>query len=213
MRIVGIAVVAMAVMLLMSGYALAQEKEATPTPVPQTTCPVMGGKINKDIYTDYEGKRVYFCCQSCVEQFKKDPAKYVKKLEDEGVTLEKTPVPQTTCPVMGGKINKSLYADYEGKRVYFCCAGCPEQFKKDPAKYVKKLEDQGVTLEKAPVPQTLCPVTGKKIDKQIHADYEGKRVYFCCNACVETFKSDPEKYIKKLEDMGVTLDKAPAKEK
>lgn len=55
----------------------------------QTTCPVMGGKINKDVYLDYEGKRVYFCCTSCIPEFKKDPAKYVKKLEDQGVVLEK----------------------------------------------------------------------------------------------------------------------------
>lgn len=54
---------------------------------------------------------------------------------------------QMTCPVMGGKINKAVYADYEGKRVYFCCASCIDEFKKDPAKYVKKLEDQGVMLE------------------------------------------------------------------
>jgi YHS domain-containing protein len=55
---------------------------------------------------------------------------------------------QTTCPVMGGKINKAVYADHEGKRVYFCSGGCIDEFKKDPEKYVKKLEDQGVMLEK-----------------------------------------------------------------
>jgi YHS domain-containing protein len=62
-----------------------------------------------------------------------------------------TPPPQkqTVCPVMGGKIDKSLFADYEGKRVYFCCKGCPEKFKKDPAKYIQQLEKQGVTLDKA----------------------------------------------------------------
>ena len=27
---------------------------------PQTHCPVMGEKVNKDIYEDYDGKRVYF---------------------------------------------------------------------------------------------------------------------------------------------------------
>jgi YHS domain-containing protein len=54
----------------------------------QTNCPVMGGKINKDVYADYEGKRVYFCCEACISTFKSDPAKYVKKLESEGVTLE-----------------------------------------------------------------------------------------------------------------------------
>ena len=54
----------------------------------QKKCPVMGGTINKDVYADYEGKRVYVCCEACVSTFKKDPAKYVKKLEGEGVVLE-----------------------------------------------------------------------------------------------------------------------------
>lgn len=58
--------------------------------------------------------------------------------------------PQTICPVMGGKIDKKVYADYQGKRVYFCCADCREEFKKDPEKYIKKLEDQGVAIEKTP---------------------------------------------------------------
>ena len=57
---------------------------------------------------------------------------------------------QVKCPVMGGKINKDLYADYKGKRVYFCCEGCIEPFNKDPEKYIKKLQDEGVTPEKAP---------------------------------------------------------------
>ena len=49
--------------------------------------------------------------------------------------------PQTTCPVMGGKINTKIYADHEGKRVYFCCEACPAQFKKDPKKYLAKLKE------------------------------------------------------------------------
>lgn len=58
--------------------------------------------------------------------------------------------PQTTCPVLGGNINKQVYADYKGKRIYFCCQGCDAEFKKDPEKYMKKLEEQGVKLEPAP---------------------------------------------------------------
>ena len=57
----------------------------------QATCPVMGGKIDQAIFADYEGKRVYFCCPDCVKTFNQEPQKYVKKLEDEGVTLAKTP--------------------------------------------------------------------------------------------------------------------------
>ena len=114
---------------------------------PQTTCPVMGGKINRAIFADHEGKRVYFCCEGCVVPFKKDPARYIKKLYDEGVTLAKL---QTTCPVMGGKIDPKLFADYAGKRVYFCCPGCKAPFLKDPGKYIKKLEDEGVATEAPP---------------------------------------------------------------
>ena len=55
---------------------------------------------------------------------------------------------QTTCPVSGEKINKAVHADHQGKRVYFCCADCVEPFRKDPDKYIQKLEGAGVVLER-----------------------------------------------------------------
>jgi len=61
-------------------------------------------------------------------------------------------VPQTVCPVMGGKINKSLFVDHDGKRVYVCCPGCLPDLKQDPAKYISQLEAKGVKLEAAPKP-------------------------------------------------------------
>ncbi|MFN3649676.1 MAG: YHS domain-containing protein [Armatimonadota bacterium] len=30
-----------------------------------------------------------------------------------------------------------MYADHEGNRYYFCCAGCPDEFKADPAKFAQ----------------------------------------------------------------------------
>jgi YHS domain-containing protein len=60
------------------------------------------------------------------------------------------PKPQTTCPVLAGNIDKSVYADYQGKRIYFCCKGCDAEFNKNPEKYMKKLQEEGVILEPAP---------------------------------------------------------------
>ncbi len=57
---------------------------------------------------------------------------------------------QTTCPVMGDPIDKKFYADYKGKRVYFCCGMCPATFAKDPEKYMKILAKNGVILEDSP---------------------------------------------------------------
>ena len=46
----------------------------------QTTCPVMGGAINKAIFTEYQGKKVYFCCDPCKEKFEAAPEQYIAKL-------------------------------------------------------------------------------------------------------------------------------------
>ena len=59
-------------------------------------------------------------------------------------------VKQAVCPVMGGRINTNLFVDFEGKRIYVCCKGCLPELKQDPAKYVAKLEKDGVTLDKVP---------------------------------------------------------------
>jgi len=60
--------------------APAETKEVASAVIEQTTCPVMGGAINKDIFVEYEGKKVYFCCAGCETKFKADPEKYIAKL-------------------------------------------------------------------------------------------------------------------------------------
>lgn len=50
------------------------------------------------------------------------------------------------CAVEGGKVDVAkatknhMYADYKGRRYFFCCDGCPQAFAKDPAKYAKKAD-------------------------------------------------------------------------
>jgi YHS domain-containing protein len=68
---------------------------------------------------------------------------------------EKQLKPQTTCPVMGGDIDTSLYVNYQGERIYVCCQGCLAKLKKNPEKYIKKLEKMGQ------VPKTI-PEEGAK---------------------------------------------------
>jgi len=46
----------------------------------QVMCPVMGGPIKKDIYTEYKGRKVYFCCPMCKGKFEATPEKYLDKL-------------------------------------------------------------------------------------------------------------------------------------
>jgi YHS domain-containing protein len=51
----------------------------------------MGGMINKNVYADYQGNRVYFCCPPCLKEFQRSPDLYIKKMKEQGITLAKTP--------------------------------------------------------------------------------------------------------------------------
>ncbi|MFA6186445.1 MAG: YHS domain-containing protein [Phycisphaerae bacterium] len=50
----------------------------------------------------------------------------------------------------------------------------------------------------AAVEQTTCPIRGEAIDKNVFVEYQGKKVYFCCKACIAEFEKAPEKYLSKL---------------
>ncbi len=60
------------------------------------------------------------------------PAEAVKAAVAEAIE-------QTTCPIMGGAIDKKYFTEYKGKKVYFCCPGCKPKFEADPEKYAAKL--------------------------------------------------------------------------
>jgi YHS domain-containing protein len=135
--------------VMLSAPAVSAQTEKPAQLKPQTECPVMGGKINKNVYADFEGKRIYFCCKGCIPEFNKDPSKYMKKLEETGQAAETVSAlkPQTTCPVTGDPIDKKLYVDYKGKRIYVCCGDCAAKLKKNPEKYLKKLNKTGQEAE------------------------------------------------------------------
>ncbi len=58
------------------------------------------------------------------------------------------------------------------------------------------------THEAVAADQAVCPVSGEPVskDSNITYTYKGKVYRFCCPACVEAFKKDPEKYIKNMEE-------------
>ena len=62
-----------------------------------------------------------------------------KETKQEAKKAASAEIEQTVCPIMGGKINKSVFTEYKGKKVYFCCAGCKPTFEKNPEKYIAKL--------------------------------------------------------------------------
>ena len=79
-------------------------------------------------------------------------------------------------------------------------AGCQKETPKAPAKTTTAKASEATPGQPVAqvAEQTTCPVMGGAIDKNIFVEYKGKKVYFCCKGCVDTFKADPEKYVAKL---------------
>ena len=62
--------------------------QAAPTQVMDVgneICPISGERIDKETKAtyEYEGKIYNFCCPMCIEEFKKDPDKYINKMEKQ----------------------------------------------------------------------------------------------------------------------------------
>jgi YHS domain-containing protein len=104
----------------------------------QTVCPVTGKEINKDIYLNIQGHRIYFNNPAALDSMKQDPDKYFKKAGEEGVVFENI---LKTCPFTGKELDKSVFTYYQGKLLYFCDPDAQKLFLEDRHAYLQKLDD------------------------------------------------------------------------
>jgi hypothetical protein len=62
-----------------------EKKAAKAKPYPLKTCVVsdekFGGDMGDPYIFTYQGREVKLCCKSCLKDFNKEPAKYLKKMD------------------------------------------------------------------------------------------------------------------------------------
>src|SRR5689334_5578476 len=78
-----------------SGFA--GDKKVTPK------CPVSGNKIDKDASVDFNGGKVYFCCNNCPTKFKDDTDKFAAKANFQLYVTGQAKI--VKCPFSGEKLN------------------------------------------------------------------------------------------------------------
>ena len=113
----------------------------------QTECPVMGGAINTDHFVDVEGYRIYVCCPGCDKQIAEDPQRFIAEMKQAGVQIYRL---QTLCPIMDLPINRELYHDHDGQRIYICCAGCLDEVKERANEIITEHRNKGIVFEVTP---------------------------------------------------------------
>ncbi len=166
-------------------------------PMPPLLCPLMGEPIDFTLAVETPDGPAFFCCDGCIKKYNKNPDKYAAKIEAQRKVLATLPKVQVLCPVSGNATDPKVTLDHDGSQVSFCCGGCVEKFKGEPAKYAAKLANSYTY-------QTRCPV----MDGEIAPDASmalptGQTIYLCCAPCADKFKKDPAKYAAKLREQHI----------
>jgi YHS domain-containing protein len=158
--------------------------------------------------------------------------------ETEIIAKARANYPLKTCLVSDEKIDLSdatphIYrAAGKPERVIFtCCEGCVDDFKADPAKFLKKLDEaekaragtpkkkaaansspsafgaQALAQQKSSYPLKTCAVSGEALggmgepyDYVHKADGAPDRlVRMCCSGCLKKFKGEPAKFLARID--------------
>ncbi len=174
------------------------------------TCPVSGeklGSMGEPVVKVYDGREVRFCCAGCVPRFEADPASYLSKADEKITENQKDHYPLTTCIVSGEKLSPNLtdnHTEVIGNRLFaFCCPACPAEVKKDPGKYIEKLNQAVIEKQVKDYPAAVCPVSGQKLGSMgepVNYVYGNQLVRFCCKGCIGQFEKDPTKYMEKVSE-------------
>lgn len=179
-------------------------------PYTLTTCAASGRPIDvKGTPTTewFAGRELKFCCAGCAAAVKKDPAKWLEKV-DEALIAQQMPIyPTTECIVAGSSLIKDGKDTgtnvMVGNRLFrVCCAKCAAKVEADPAKYAAKLDAMVLEAAKASYPMDVCVVNPKKKldDKAKAFVVAGRPVMTCCSGCQRKVHSDPMAYLPKIDE-------------
>ncbi|TFG11384.1 heavy metal translocating P-type ATPase [Candidatus Thorarchaeota archaeon] len=111
------------------------EEEIQKTIAIDPVCKMEVDTETADLYTDYKGKRYYFCAEYCKDEFEKSPQEYIDHeamaIDDDRKKIAIDPI----CKMEVDVENAELYTDHNDKRYYFCNPHCKAVFDKDPERF------------------------------------------------------------------------------
>jgi len=108
----------------------------------QVRCPVSGGLLDQRYFVEGRDERIYFSSAEARDAWQKEPQRFTGQLQSCYVF-------QTLCTCGHGEIDPTVAAEFKGRTIYFCCPGCRAAFEREPARFLKQLDEQMAANEKA----------------------------------------------------------------
>jgi YHS domain-containing protein len=165
---------------------------ATAAAAEKPLCPVTGRPIDLNVWTEIDGKRVYFADEAARAKFLEDPGQYAEAVRRQW-ELMRPPRVQVLCPVTGKPVNPQVSTLWNGERIYFATPEAKATWEQHPQRYAEKLE-QCYTF------QTVCPCGYGDIQPDVSLEYKGRTLYFCCPGCRAAFERNPEPMLKQIDE-------------
>lgn len=171
----------------------------------QVKCPVTGNPIDPQVFTEFKGRRIYYCCTSCDRRFRADPDRYTAALTAAFTR-------QVHCPVTGELVDLNVRLSPTSP-VLLCCKGCVSKFWQMDAEALRKAgevqPEAGLLAHGLTIGEDLfvsLPDGQVRQRRRTHAVvHEGIRYAVDAPAFVETFKAQPDRYIQVLRNKMIEL--------
>jgi YHS domain-containing protein len=163
---------------------------ATAAEVEKPVCPVTGRPIDLNVWTELDGKRIYFADEAARAKFQENPGQYAENVRKQW-ELMRPPRVQVLCPVTGQPVNRQVSTLWNGERIYFASPAAKATWEEHPQRYAEKLK-QCYTF------QTVCPCGYGDIRPDVSLEYKGRTLYFCCPGCRDAFRRNPEPMLKQM---------------
>ncbi len=169
-------------------------------------CPVMAQATAKSSkVAEYHGGQVYLCCDKCLATFQANPEKYAVRANQQLVQTGQ--FKQVACPLSGNAVNELQTTNVGGVAVAFCCGGCKgrvEGAENESAKsemvFASAAFDKGFAAvqDEIKLEGVKCMfMVRKDVNPEKFAEFEGGKVFFCCDNCLKRFHSKPEDFTTK----------------
>ena len=154
----------------------------------QRVCPVMDeplGGMGEPLKVMIGDKPVYLCCKGCVKKIEAEPLKYLEMVYGSTMATPTTETPEKATTT--NRIPKSTFGLKENEV--------------RPGIFRVSQEDKPFISA-----QKRCPVMDEPLDAMggpFKVNAAGRTVYICCPGCAKRIASQPEKYLRILEQQGV----------
>lgn len=175
-------------------------------PYPLATCPVSGeplGAMGDPVIKTYEGREIRLCCKGCIKKFEADKDAYLKTIDEQIIKDQTRYYPADKCVVSGEPLAEdgkdiAINVVYGNRLVRLCCKMCLEDFTRDPAKFLERLNKATMRAQRDAYPLETCVVAGGELGSMgepTEMVIASRLLRFCCGGCEKKVTTNPSKYI------------------